>query len=152
MNHRSDDAPGEKRPQSMPIASAAARGRVQLTQRGGRGLFGGAAFDACTLVRAQVVGVDRETGVAMQADGAGFEADFAAPVVADMKAADIGFVTVNGINRLEVVDIGPPDGEPSPSPSDSMVILVHTSPGGNPALGSCSRTESAIEIECSRES
>lgn len=36
----------------VPIASAAAGGGVQLTQRGGRGRSGGAAFDACPLVRA----------------------------------------------------------------------------------------------------
>lgn len=152
----------------VPIVSAAARVGVQLTQRGGRGRSGGAAFDARTLVRAQVMAVDRETGhVAMQATGARFEADFPASVVAEMKAGDIVFVAVNVINtrtaaiagpitsvdgdkgtvtvatasgpftfrvvleklkemrpgdplvlKLEVVDIGPPGGEPPPSPSE----------------------------------
>lgn len=92
----------------VPIVSAAARGEVQLTQRAGRGRSGGAAFDARTLVRAQVMAVDRETGhVAMQADGARFEADFSAPVVADMKTGDIVFVTVNVINTRTAAIAGP---------------------------------------------
>jgi len=92
----------------VPIASAADRARVQLAQRGGRGRSGGVPFDARTLVRAQVTAVDRETGhVAMQADGARFEADFPASVIADMKAGDIVFVTVNVINTRTAAIPGP---------------------------------------------
>ncbi len=91
----------------VPIASAADPTRVQLAQRG-RGRSSGVPFDARTLVRAQVVAVDRETGhVAMQADGARFEADFPPALVADMKAGDIAFVTVNVINTRTAAITGP---------------------------------------------
>ena len=84
----------------VPIVSAAGRG--------GRGRSGGVPFDARTLVRAQVTAVDLETGhVAMQAEGARFEADFPPSVVADMKAGDIVFVTVNVINTRTAAITGP---------------------------------------------
>jgi hypothetical protein len=92
----------------VPIASAAPPAGVQLTQRGGRGRSGGTAFDARTLVRAQVMAVDRETGhVAMQTAGARFAADFPAAVVADMKAGDIVLVTVNVVNARTAAIAGP---------------------------------------------
>ncbi|HKW95252.1 MAG TPA: hypothetical protein VJX92_25430 [Methylomirabilota bacterium] len=92
----------------VPIALAADPTRVQLVQRRGRGSSSGVPVDARTLVRAQVVAVDRETGhVAMQADGTRFEADFPPSVVADMQAGDIAFVTVNVINTKIAAITGP---------------------------------------------
>jgi hypothetical protein len=74
----------------------------------GAGRSGGATFDARTLVRAQVMAVDRETGhVAMQAAGARFEADFPASVVAEMKTGDIVLVTVNVTNTRTAAIAGP---------------------------------------------